>query len=47
MQMGDIKSTVASNKILNNWIKQKKPTPHHLGIKRFVDWYKQYFKIDI
>ena len=45
MQMGDVKSTVASNKFLNKWIKQKKATPHSIGIKKFVEWYLNYFKI--
>ena len=45
MQMGDVKSTVASNKFLNKWIKQKKATPHSIGIKKLVEWYLNYFKI--
>lgn len=45
MQMGDVKSTVASNKLLKKWIKQKKATPHSIGIKKFIEWYFQYFKI--
>ncbi|MAZ07161.1 MAG: hypothetical protein CMM99_01660 [Rickettsiales bacterium] len=45
MQMGDVKSTVASNKFLNKWINQKKATPHSLGIRKFVKWYLSYFKI--
>jgi UDP-glucuronate 4-epimerase len=45
MQMGDVKSTVASNKILKKWINQKNGTPHEIGIKKFVEWYFEYFKI--
>ena len=45
IQLGDVKSTTASNKILNNWIKQKKPTSHKVGIQKFIKWYVNYFKI--
>lgn len=45
MQLGDVKSTVASNKLLKKWINQKKATPHTVGIKKFVQWYLDYFKI--
>ena len=42
IQMGDVKSTVASNKILKNFINMKNPTHHNIGIKKFVQWYLDY-----
>ncbi len=45
IQLGDVKSTVASNRVLKKWINQKRPTPHKIGVKNFINWYKNYFKI--
>lgn len=45
IQMGDVKSTVTSNKNLKKLIKMKKPTRHEIGIKKFVEWYRKYNKI--
>ena len=42
IQMGDVRSTVASNNILKKYINMKKPTNHKIGIKKFVDWYLKY-----
>ena len=41
--MGDVKSTVTSNKILKKYIKMSKPTDHEIGIRKFVEWYLSYF----
>ena len=43
IQMGDVRSTVTSNKILKNFINMRKPTSHEVGISKFVEWYKNYF----
>ena len=43
IQMGDVKSTVTSNKNLKKIIKMKKPTSHEIGIKKFVEWFLNYF----
>ena len=43
IQMGDVKSTVTSNKNLKKIIKMKKPTSHQVGIKKFVEWFLNYF----
>ena len=42
IQMGDVKSTVTSNKNLKNLINMKKPTSHKVGIKKFVNWFLIY-----
>ena len=43
IQMGDVRSTVASNNILKNYIKMKKPTNHEIGINKFTKWFIDYF----
>ncbi len=43
IQMGDVKSTVTSNKNLKKIIKMKKATSHEIGIKKFVEWFLNYF----
>ena len=45
IQMGDVKSTVTSNKNLKKIIKMKSATNHEVGIKKFVDWFLDYFSI--
>ena len=42
IQMGDVMSTVTSNKNLKNLINMKKPTSHKVGIKKFVNWFLSY-----
>ena len=42
IQMGDVISTVTSNKNLKNLINMKKPTSHKVGIKNFVNWFLSY-----
>ena len=43
LQMGDVRSTVASNTLIKIYIKMKKATDHEIGIKNFVEWFINYF----
>ena len=45
MQPGDVKNTFADTKKLENLIKYKPATSIDKGIKLFIDWYKDYYKI--
>jgi UDP-glucuronate 4-epimerase len=47
MQMGDIKETLSSKKNLNKYFPQINFTNYKIGIKNFVNWYMEYFKIDL
>ena len=40
--MGDVMSTVTSNRNLKNLINMKKPTSHKVGIEKFVNWFLSY-----
>ena len=40
--MGDVKSTVTSNKNLKKFIRMKIPTNHKIGIRKFVEWFMYY-----
>ena len=44
MQPGDVESTFADTEALNNWINFKPTTPINLGVKKFIDWYLEYYK---
>ena len=43
MQAGDIKVTSADTSELNQWVNFKPNTSIEEGVKRFVDWYKNYY----
>ena len=45
MQPGDVKSTFANIDRLNNLTGFKPQTPLKEGLRKFVDWYKNYYKI--
>ena len=45
LQAGDIKKTFASIQKINKKYKFKSKTNINNGIKRFIDWYKDYYKI--
>ena len=45
MQSGDVKYTHANLKEIKNWIQFKPKTNLKTGIKYFVNWYKNYYKI--
>jgi len=43
MQAGDVKVTSADTSELNQWVNFKPNTSIDEGVKRFVDWYKNYY----
>ena len=43
MQAGDVKVTSADTSELNQWVDFKPNTSIKEGVKRFVDWYKNYY----
>ena len=43
MQAGDVKTTSADTSELNQWVNFKPNTSIKEGVKRFVDWYKNYY----
>ena len=45
MQPGDVQATSADTKSLEKWINFKPNTDINYGVKKFVDWYKNYHKI--
>lgn len=45
MQTGDVPFTLSDSGLLNNLIKFKPNTPVEFGIKKFFDWYLDYYKI--
>lgn len=46
MQMGDVKDTEASTSKLENWIDFKPKTSLKKGIKNFVSWYRNYYRVN-
>ena len=44
MQPGDVESTFANTKDLEDWIDFKPSTSIELGIKNFISWYLSYYK---
>lgn len=45
MQPGDVKATYADTSALENWIGFKPHTDLKLGVQKFADWYRAYYKI--
>ena len=45
MQPGDVTSTSADTKKLEEWIEFKPQTKIKDGVKYFIDWYKEFYKI--
>jgi UDP-glucuronate 4-epimerase len=45
LQQGDIKETLSSTKLLNNFLSIKNKTDYKLGIKKFVSWYTNYYHL--
>jgi UDP-glucuronate 4-epimerase len=43
MQAGDVPATFADIEALETAVGFRPATPIHLGVKRFVDWYRDYF----
>ena len=44
MQKGDVVNTLSDNRILEEWIGTYPKTPLNIGIKKFIDWYLEYYK---
>lgn len=43
MQLGDVQTTSGDNSELENWINFKPNTTVNVGVRRFVEWYKEYY----
>ncbi len=43
MQLGDVHTTYADVSELKNWVNFKPNTDIDVGVKRFVEWYKEYY----
>ncbi len=44
LQKGDVKQTLSNTKLLNEITGYKSKTNYKLGIKKFLNWYKEYYK---
>jgi len=44
LQKGDVVNTLSDNTIINKWIGNYPKTSLKQGIKKFINWYKDYFK---
>lgn len=45
MQDGDVPATYADTQALDAWVGFAPATPISVGVKRFVDWYRGYYKV--
>jgi UDP-glucuronate 4-epimerase len=45
MQKGDVKQTLSNTNKLKSIIKFQPKTDIEIGIKNFIEWYKNYYKI--
>ena len=45
MQKGDVTNTLSDNKIIKELIGDYPKTPLRKGIKLFINWYKNYYKL--
>jgi len=46
MQPGDMPNTFADTSALEQAIGTKPATPLLLGVRRFVEWYQDYYQVD-
>ena len=46
MQLGDVKSTYSDTSKLEDWINYKPKISLEEGIKKFIIWYKEFYKLD-
>ena len=44
LQKGDVENTLSDNTIIKKWIGIYPKTSFKKGIKKFIDWYKYYYK---
>ena len=47
IQKGDVKITVSNTKLLRKIINYNSKTNYKSGIKKFLDWYLRYYKINM
>tara|TARA_B100001564_G_scaffold360047_1_gene385109 strand:- start:6046 stop:7053 length:1008 start_codon:yes stop_codon:yes gene_type:complete len=45
LQSGDVPATSADTSELERWVGFKPNTPVEMGVKRFVDWYRDFYKV--
>ena len=45
IQPGDVSHTSADTSLLKSWIGFKPNTSVKLGVSKFADWYKKYYKL--
>ena len=45
IQPGDVIATSADTKLLEEWIDFKPKTSIHVGVKKFVEWYREFYQI--
>jgi UDP-glucuronate 4-epimerase len=45
MQPGDVPATSADTTELDRWVGFKPSTPVKEGVRRFVEWYREYYKV--
>ena len=43
MQQGDVKKILSDNSKLNKFKEFKKRTHYKIGVKKFIDWYRDYY----
>ena len=43
MQQGDVKKTLANNDMVYEWIGLKPNTAIEIGIRNFINWFKNYY----
>ena len=44
MQPGDIEKTSADLRLLSDWVDYEPKTSLNEGLKKFINWYKTYYK---
>ncbi|MDC0457940.1 NAD-dependent epimerase/dehydratase family protein [Alphaproteobacteria bacterium] len=45
MQLGDVKSTSSDNLAIQKWVGYKPNTDINVGIKKFVTWYRNFYRV--
>lgn len=46
LQLGDVPATFADTSLLDEWVSFKPATSVAVGVTRFVDWYREYYKLE-
>ncbi len=45
MKTGDVKSTFSNTDLVESWVNYRPNTPIEVGIKKFIEWYKNYYDL--